>query len=165
MGLFYGVSSQLEIVTHARRVCRVLSPSNEQRALEMLIGTACAETALATARDNLAGQGVGLCQFDSIGFFDAHDRGFESRPDVEKILLDEFDIKTIEFHQLEFSPLLSLIMCRIKYKLVREPLPVCGDTEGQARYWKKHFNTFAGKGTIPHYVEAYENNYLGLNFK
>jgi hypothetical protein len=162
MGVFYGASSQSEIITHARRVCRVLSPANEDQAFELLVGTACAETGLATTRDRLAGQGVGLCQFDMIGFDDAYKRGFLDRPDIARLLLDEFDIKQIRIDQLEFSTLLSLIMCRLKYRLVQEVLPQCGDIEGQAAYWKKYYNTYVGKGTEKHYIESVMTHYLGL---
>lgn len=39
-------------------------------------------------------------------------------------------------------------MCRIHYKRVKEPLPSAGDAEAMAAYWKLHYNTPLGAGTI-----------------
>lgn len=39
-------------------------------------------------------------------------------------------------------------MCALRYRRVREALPVEGDYAGMAAYWKQHYNTPLGKGTI-----------------
>jgi hypothetical protein len=33
-----------------------------------------------------------------------------------------------------------------------DPLPEAGDVEGQGAFWKKHYNTPLGAGTVPKYV-------------
>jgi hypothetical protein len=40
--------------------------------------------------------------------------------------------------------------------LMRQQLPAHADTEAQARYWKRWWNTSAGKGTVEGYLEAWE---------
>lgn len=44
-------------------------------------------------------------------------------------------------------------MCRVHYRRVREPLP--GGAEELAGYWKRHYNTHLGRGTVeqalPHF--------------
>lgn len=39
-------------------------------------------------------------------------------------------------------------MCRIHYRRVSEPLPQEKDADGMARYWKAHYNTSRGAGTV-----------------
>ena len=39
-------------------------------------------------------------------------------------------------------------MCRVHYRRVFESLPKLDDALGMATYWKKYYNTYAGKGTI-----------------
>jgi hypothetical protein len=39
-------------------------------------------------------------------------------------------------------------MCRLHYRRVAEPLPAAKDTEAMAAYWKAHYNTPLGKGTV-----------------
>ena len=53
------------------------------------------------------------------------------------------------------NPRYACAMARIKYWRVPTALP---DTlEGMAAYWKEHYNTRCGKGTVKHFLEAWEN--------
>lgn len=45
-------------------------------------------------------------------------------------------------------------MCRIHY--LRQPGAIPRDLEGQARYWKKHYNTSLGKGTVNEYMDNWD---------
>lgn len=47
-------------------------------------------------------------------------------------------------------------MARVHYLRVPEPLPGWDDVHGQALYWKKHYNTFLGKGTPGEFILNYE---------
>ena len=39
-----------------------------------------------------------------------------------------------------------------------EPLPEAQDVEGLAEYWKQHFNTPRGAGTVTRFVAAYREH-------
>lgn len=39
-------------------------------------------------------------------------------------------------------------MCRVHYRRVKPALPAADDPAGMAAYWKQHYNTPAGAGTI-----------------
>ena len=41
----------------------------------------------------------------------------------------------------------AIVMTRIHYLRVKEPLPEADDIDGLANYWKEYYNTSAGKGT------------------
>lgn len=43
-------------------------------------------------------------------------------------------------------------MCRVHYLRVNEPLPLSEDLHELGAYWKKHYNTMAGKGTVDEFV-------------
>ena len=55
----------------------------------------------------------------------------------------------------------NLIMARITYRRKKPALPPVGATIEQAHYWKKHYNTFSGKGTIEEFI-ANSKKYLGV---
>lgn len=48
-------------------------------------------------------------------------------------------------------------MCRIHYLRKRGAIP--NNKEGFANYWKKHYNTFKGRGTVEEFIENY-NRYV-----
>jgi hypothetical protein len=41
-----------------------------------------------------------------------------------------------------------VVMCRIRYMAVAAPLPAANDWRALGAYWKQHYNTPAGKGTV-----------------
>lgn len=50
-------------------------------------------------------------------------------------------------------------MARCKYLMIPEPLPPADDVEALAVYWKKWYNSEAGKGTVQGAIENY-NKYV-----
>jgi hypothetical protein len=49
---------------------------------------------------------------------------------------------------------LACAFARLVYYRAKGPLPDALDIEGQAAYWKQHYNTPLGKGTIAHFMKA-----------
>lgn len=47
-------------------------------------------------------------------------------------------------------------MCRVHYLRAPDALPGQGDYEGQAAYWKEHYNTIMGSGTEEEYLENWD---------
>ena len=43
-------------------------------------------------------------------------------------------------------------VCRLRYYRQPEALPEPGDIEGQAAFWKQHYNTPLGAGTVSKYT-------------
>jgi hypothetical protein len=50
--------------------------------------------------------------------------------------------------QLPTNLSLATAMCRVHYYRVKDPLPDSSDLIGLADYWKTHYNTKLGKGTV-----------------
>jgi hypothetical protein len=52
---------------------------------------------------------------------------------------------------LRFCDRWGVLMARLHYLRVAEPIPE--SAAGQAAYWKRHFNTVAGAGTVEQYLQ------------
>jgi hypothetical protein len=50
----------------------------------------------------------------------------------------------------------AVIMCRLHYRRVKEPLPDANDIAGLAKYWKKYYNTHLGKGKEQDFITNYK---------
>jgi hypothetical protein len=48
-------------------------------------------------------------------------------------------------------------MCRLHYRRVPEPLPDAEDINGLAAYWKKYYNTKAGRGSESEFIINWYN--------
>lgn len=46
------------------------------------------------------------------------------------------------------------VMARLVYYRISKPLPGIDDLPGQAHYWKKHYNTMLGAGTVEEFIAA-----------
>jgi hypothetical protein len=120
--------------------------------------TAAAETDMGNAVDKSWGVGVGLMQFDPIGFDDVKAR---TNATIKRRVKEAFgvDIDRVTLGDLRWSPLLSVLFARLKYRLIPDPIPL--SVIGRAEYWKKYYNSYAGAGTVQHYIEAAVRNGLG----
>lgn len=149
--LFYGLSSAQELSTHIHRACDIINPKNVSLASTFLLEIAAAETGLGSIRDKHFAQGKGVFQFDKIGFVDTQLRSQQ----FVKPLISEFniDINNVLFSDLEYSPLVGAIWCRLKVYL----MPAIPNTRAdRAAMWKKYYNSAAGAGTPGHYMHMAE---------
>lgn len=46
----------------------------------------------------------------------------------------------------------AVAFARLKYRRDKEPIPK--DLQGQAKYWKRVYNSNLGKGTVEHFIKA-----------
>ncbi len=146
--MFYGLTRQSQAYQMAKDVVTVLGGGKNAELL--LLETAMQETKLGTFRDpSKDGAGRGITQFDKIGIEDTVQRAKQSERDQ---VLEAFgiDIWMLDHDDLDFAPLPCFVLTRLKYKRIPEAIP--SDVEGRAHYWKEHYNTFAGKGTVDEYI-------------
>ena len=127
-----------------------------KNARELLVLTAAAETALG----NYLWQNGGTMQ-------DGPARGiFQMEVNTEDLLRD-FIAKNLALQDLiektmtaqrdnmVHSLAYQTAMARIYYWTKPGALPDYRDVEGMAKYWKKYWNTYLGKGTVEKAVEMY----------
>ena len=148
--LHYGLVNEKELYLIADEVVKYLGNGKNESVADLLIETARAETMLGKAEDRtpLTG-GVGLMQFDEIAFNDVKERAGKKWGDLVKEKL-KVDMNLVTYEMLLYSPFLSVLWARLKYKLIPEEVP--SDIYERAKYWKKYYNTYKGKGTVEHYL-------------
>lgn len=152
MKVNYGLNGKDQAFAYAGLVCDVLGHGKNNNAEWLLLETACAETQLGDYPDQHPEiLGVGLTQFDQIAFDDVLLR--VRTKDIESIQqVFGINIFTLELKDLAYDPMLAFIFTRLKYKFIPQEIPKT--LEDRAKYWKQHYNTVSGKGTIEHYIES-----------
>lgn len=150
---FYGSVDKETIEKITDQVCNVLGHGKNKTAKKLILGTIAQETHMGLYRDPTPFiAGAGLCQFDKIGFDDVKARTREHH----KVAIEEefgINIDKVDYSMLEYNAVLSIIFCRLKYKLIAEPIPIY--LHEIAAYWKKYYNTILGKGSADEFVENY----------
>ena len=127
---------------------------NTPAAIELLMGTAAAESALGTYLYQFNnGPAMGPFQMERkthIWLWDYLQRRPRIATYIQKVCPYPNDYK------LRFDLGYQIVMTRLKYWTIPESLPDPKDIEAMARYWKKYYNTSEGKGTIGSFVNCYE---------
>ena len=123
-------------------------------AVDLVYKTGNAETGYRHLKQMGGGPAIGFWQVEPATLIDIMDNYVKYRPKLEK------DLKLLGFSRDDMEVrvmsniALQAVFCRLKYKRDKYPLPLIGDLQGQARYWKRVYNTELGKGTIEHFMEA-----------
>ena len=144
-----------------RPVCKFLELWSEA-AEEQLMGTAAQEShfsyvdQLDRGGQYVLGPALGLWQMEPVTELDIFNNFLKYKPAL-KVKVERLAGKWIP----QCPPLLGDLhyqaaLARIHYYRVKENLPAAHDLAGQAAYWKRYYNTFAGKGTVEEYIENYK---------
>ncbi len=59
-----------------------------------------------------------------------------------------------DVEELRWNLFYAAAMTRVHYRRVKSPLP--NSIEGRAQYWKDHYNTAQGKGTVEEYLRNWK---------
>lgn len=123
------------------------------------------------------GPAMGIYQMEPASYQDLEDWLKDNRPDLWK-KIQELVIPMPtgsegsavakiyrKFYLMLFDPCVpelmitdlkfATAMARAFYLRVPEPLPAADDVEGLAKYWKDHWNTYLGAGTVDEAIENY----------
>lgn len=153
MNTFYGLANKNQVIDYAHRVCDAIGHGVKKRAVALLVETCATETHLGAARDNtLYGAGAGLPQVDE-GTFDWLKSEYQNSSIAKRVKEKlGIDISNVEYRELDFSPMIALVFCRLRYWKVVEVIPAT--IEERAQYWKTHYNTYAknAKGSPEEYL-------------
>ncbi len=118
---------------------------------ELLLGTAIQESNLTHRTQLGGGPGLGLYQMEPATHDDIWNNYLKYRPDLAA-KISAFLTSQDKLHNLQFNDAYATAMSRVHYSRVSSSLPNAGDISGQASYWKAHYNTPLGKGTISQYI-------------
>lgn len=127
-------------------------------AVELLVGTALKESGgLRWRRQLNHGPARGLFQMEGATYDDIWRNYLAFRPVLAEAIRSAFTPAggELAFEQVTDDDAYAAVMARLKYLRVPAPLPPAGDVQAQAKYWKDHYNTKLGKGTVASYVETW----------
>jgi len=128
-----------------------------QAAINLMMGTSAQEMHLGVyLRQTGGGPGRGIFSMEKNTELDIWKNYLVSRQPLVFKLAEIAGGSYMSEFSLEGNIPYQIIMARLHYWRVKEPLADADDIEGHGRYWKKYFNTEAGKGTVEQFVENYK---------
>lgn len=150
-------------------IIEVLSTAPEPRlnspvAVELLMLTFAVESHLGTYLKQVKGPALGIGQMEPFTEEDL----WRSYLKYNKPLRTWVHEMTSEYviggkiHELKYNLAYQIAMTRLHYWRRPEPLPPTADPYALAEYWKDHYNTHLGKGTVTKAVIDYKRLVLQL---
>lgn len=82
------------------------------------------------------------------------ERTQKEKPELFEKIVGVVGSRQLDLKQLEYDIVLSTVLARLKYYYVPHPIP--STLEGWAEYWKKHYNTYMGKGHPSEFISCFK---------
>jgi len=130
-------------------------------AVNLLMGTAAQESGFGTYLKQLKnGPALGVFQMEPTTFKDILEKYLKHKKNLYCRVYDAlgYDFVPNDPELLVYNLKFAIIMARIHYRRVPEPLP--NDLSGYAKYYKKYYNTHLGKGTEEEFIRNYKEYVL-----
>jgi hypothetical protein len=127
-------------------------------AVELLMLTAAHESHLGSfIRQMHGGPARGVFQMEPATEQDIHENYLKYNKNLAH-LIEGFRMKQTNISDLESNLAYQIAMTRVHYFRVKEALPTIekDGVVGLASYWKKHYNTYQGAGTVAKALADYE---------
>lgn len=125
------------------------------KAVPLLLGTVAAESQGGNYLHQKGGPACGIFQIEPLTLNDIADNFVAYRQDRFAQLLATYPLYEWTFNRLIYDLKFATLVARLHYMRVPQALPVT--PEEAAAYWKTHYNTIKGKGTVAHFLQAYEH--------
>jgi hypothetical protein len=119
---------------------------HSESAVQLVMGTVAQESNFGTYLRQTKGPARGVSQMELPTF-----RWLQNSVDNKHPWVNGYS-----FEELEWDLKAAILFCRLRYLVDKQPLPAAGDTQGQAKYYKRVYNTIAGKATVEQYLENYK---------
>jgi hypothetical protein len=129
-------------------ISRILSDYPElssPSAVELLLGTAAQESRFGTFLRQLGGG-------PAIGPFQMEPNTFNW---LKGQYGEKYGFEGRKAEDMEWDLRLAILLARLRYRVVKAPLPGADDLRGLAGYWKQWYNTFQGAGTVGEFEANY----------
>lgn len=127
----------------------VLPGANSKAAVNLLLLTALAESGLRKLKQ-VKGPALGVYQIEPSTHKDLWDNWLvqDKYSDARKLIQRSCDDALI--YNLRYATQIA----RCKYYRKPGAIPNARDVPGFAAYWKRHYNTASGAGTVEHFIRA-----------
>lgn len=123
----------------------------------LLLGTAIQESGIRNIRQKGNGPARGYYQMEPAALQDLKENYIKFHPKLSKqlISMSAYTLFNETDNGIDTGQAQTLLAWA-NYHRHSEPLPKSTDFAGQAKYWKKYWNTAAGKGTEAQYIKNWE---------
>ena len=135
---------------------------------ELLMLTAAVESNLGEYIEQTKGPALGVFQMEPLTHNDIMDRWLNAAPKSVRENVEKFLKKymgNVGNHEdelaMQYNLKYSILLARLKYYMIKAPLPPHNDVHQLAAYYKQYYNTPLGKSTIPKAIEKYKRYVLG----
>lgn len=128
------------------------------QATQLLLGTFAKESNLGYYIEQTSGpaQGIGQIEPETERYIW---QWLDNKPELRNRVIVTTKISGPNPYHLKGNLIYNIAITRLKYLTIPEKLPDYNDIKGQAKYWKKYYNTELGRGKISEYINAY-NRYV-----
>lgn len=124
-------------------------------AVELLMGTCAQESAFGKYNRQLGGgPALGVFQMEPATFQDIIKNYLHYKQPLFSRILDVCGLYVYDVNELVDNNRFAICMARVHYLRVKEALP--GNLDGWAHYWKQHYNTPKGRGTVEEFIANYK---------
>ena len=126
-----------------------------EAAESQILGTALAESGGTALRQRGGGPALGLWQMEPATHDDIWKNYIGYRPELKDAVITtaHLDYGQADAEVMAWNLRYACAMARVHYRRVSAAIPAA--PEDQALYWKRYYNTPAGKGTVAHYMDAW----------
>lgn len=122
----------------------------------LIMGTFAQESNFKYTRQLGGGPALGYGQMEPATFNDIVVNYLRYKPELMEKIMKVCGVGSLNADDLIENKTLSICMARVHYLRVKEPLPSHKDVWAMGEYWKQHYNTPKGKGTVKEFVENYK---------
>ncbi|MFA7347274.1 MAG: hypothetical protein WCZ86_05900 [Desulfurivibrionaceae bacterium] len=130
-------------------------------AVNLLLGTAAQESRFGTFLKQIGtGPALGVFQMEPATERDIWENYLRYHPDLIAMITGATGATGPGQH-LRWNLAYQIAMARVHYLRRKQPLPSAGDLPGLAGYWKQHYNTTMGAGTVEEFMANYRRCVLG----
>lgn len=123
----------------------------------LILGTIAHESDCGRYLHQVRGPAIGICQMEpathALCWRWVNIRRPELRDPLQRLTVDRARVPEPE--EMAWNLRYAVAMARILYLSIPKPLPAAWDIQGQANYYKAHYNSPAGKARPEQYVAAW----------
>ena len=124
---------------------------------EILVFTCAAESLGGHYLAQVKGPAVGIYQMEPATYTDIWINFIRNRNQMSTLLAMHFQCTRIpDVERMIWDLHFATIMARIHYLRVAEKIPVAGNLDAMWDYYKKYYNTSAGKANKEHSIKKYQ---------
>lgn len=141
-----------DLIERTLKEIRVSSPA----AVSLLLGTAAKEFHFGTYLKQIDGPALGVFMMEPSTETDIWVNVLNGAKDLKNRIINATGQIGPNVRALHTNISYQICMCRAHYLRFPEPFPNGNNVRALGEYWKKYYNTAAGKGTIEDFIACWE---------